>query len=499
MIKCEFDQAQILINRGSRYGPVILAVKSKVKNLFSGGSLLATSEDKAATEEFINSSLLAASVQTEKDILFIGTAVSGQIEEISQYRLNSLDCLQINPLLWQFVPSFSTHRLDKRMRFITGDPRSYLKTTAKRYDAILMNMPAPATLALNRYFTLEFFQLVGRCLKPDGIFSFSIPSKREILSPQFAKFNSSIINSLEKVFPKKLIIPSDTMIIIASLKKDIAAQDLIDNFSIIKPPTEFLTIYHLRDNLEPRIRDYVQSRLDKNIAPNLDLYPSGFLHYLALEQLKFYPRLNLNLENIRKCIIILLILGGLGIILCVHMPKIMALINIGAIGFTSISLSSILFIIFQLYGAALFWKLGLLIAFFMAGTAAGTWVVGKIKNLRPAFLVWVYLSWMAAALLLLAGLKRLNTINDASLILYCLALSCGMLTGSSYPLQAKNLTKNGLVNRKVPGIIYAADLGGAFLGALASGIFLIPFLGIPESLFALALLNAIMALVNLRR
>ncbi len=71
IIKKEFDGAQILVNRGSRYGPVIIATKSGVTNFFSQGSLLASSEDKLATEEFIHLSLSATKPAVNKDILFI--------------------------------------------------------------------------------------------------------------------------------------------------------------------------------------------------------------------------------------------------------------------------------------------------------------------------------------------------------------------------------------------------------------------------------------------
>jgi len=500
IIKKEFGNGDILARLGSRYGPVIAARQAGVTALFSGGSLLATSEDRPSTEEFIHMSLSAQDPLVNQDILFIGSAVSGQIEEIAKYKLNALDCLQINPAIWKFTQNLPPGKLSNKINFITADPWAYLKKTRKQYDAILMNMPPPANLALNRYFTEDFFKLVAGRLKPQGSFSFFIPSKREILSPQFIKFNSSVINALDRVFADRLIIPSDTMIIIASNRGKIDGQYLLDNFAKTNPKTEFFTLYHFKDYLDPSLREYTENMLDKKIPANTNLNPSGFLYYLILEQAKFYPNLNLDLKKTRLAIIVSLLLISLLIILANRLSKkISCLLNIAAIGFTSISLSSIIFVLFQLACAALFWKLGLLIALFMAGVSIGILLMNTIKANRANLLFSLYFCWMAAIFILFSNLRAIGRSDYAELILYSLALLCGFFTGSAYPLLARNLLENKFKNQDIAITIYSTDLIGAFLGTLFCGILLIPFLGISDSLLTLIFLNAIFALKNLRR
>ena len=54
---------------------------------------------------------------------------------------------------------------------------------------------------------------------------------------------------------------------------------------------------------------------------------------------------------------------------------------------------------------------------------------------------------------------------------------------------------------KTGGLIYGVDLFGSFFGALLTGIFLIPILGIPKTSFAIALVNfsvLILLLMNVR-
>ncbi len=498
ILKKEFANADIIVNLGSAYGPVIGTYKSGATTIFSQGSVLATSEDKSANEEFIHMSLSATDPSAIKDILFIGAAVSGQIEEIAKYKLNSLDCLQINPLISQIAKNNFPAGLKNQINFITADPRIYLKNLNKRYDAILMNMPAPTNLALNRYFTQEFFKLILGHLKPKGIFSFTIPSKREILSPQFNKFNSSIINAVDKVFLSKLIVPSDAMLIIAS-KEEIKDYVLLDNFGKANLKTDYFTIYHFKDYLSPSIRSYTQNMLDKLIQPNTDLVPSGFLNYLILEQIKFYPDLKIDFQKIRIAVITFLLFFAVFIIIASYLFKrISCLSNIASIGFTSISFSSIIFVLFQLYCGALFWKLGLLIALFMAGSSIGIFFMNAIKFKRTNLLSWLYLCWVTIIFILFFYLKVIDNCDYAELVFYFLALICGFLTGSSYPLLVQNLLKNKFDDKNIPVVIYSTDLIGAFAGTLASGILLIPFLGIPNSFLTLIFLNLIFALKNLR-
>jgi predicted membrane-bound spermidine synthase len=499
IIKKEFADADILNNLGSAYGPVIIIRKAGLTTLFAGGSLLATSQDKQATEEFIHMSLVAADPSVNQNILFIGPPVSGQINEITKYKLASLDCLQINPLLWRFVQDLTQEKLYNKVNFITGDPRAYLKKAGKQYDAILMNMPPPANLALNRYLTEEFFKLVAARLKPNGIFSFSIPSKREILSPQFIKFDSSIVNALDKAFTYRLIIPSEAMMIIASNRGRINGGYLLENFSRLNPKTDFFTIYHFKDYLDPAMRSYTENMLDSKITPNSDLNPTGFLNYIILEQSKFYPNIKIDFKKTSLGITVFLILCGLFIILASRRSaKASCLLNIGAVGFTSISLSSIIFVLFQIFCATLFWKLGLLTAFFMAGVAVGVFAINIIKIGLPRQLSWLYLCWMIAATALFFNLKTLDKSNNAELIFYAYAWVYGLLTGNAYPLLAQNLLDNKFKQPDLALTIYSWDLIGAFLGTLACGVMLIPFLGIPYSLLILIFLNAIFALKNLK-
>jgi len=498
LIKKELDDADIRFNLGSGYGPVIAAAQGKTILLFSAGSLLATSEDKSSNEEFIHMSLSALETVHNKDVLFIGASLSGQAEEIIKYRPKSLDFLQINPLISKLSKLGLTSEAARLVNLITDDPRLYLKNSNKNYDLILMNMPPPSNLGLNRYFTQEFFKSVSERLKNRGIFSFNIASKREILSPQFVRFNSSIINALDKIFRHRFIIPSDSMVIIASNNQIITDDFLLENFSKAKPETSFFTIHHLRDFLSPGIRNYIQNMLDNKISPNSDLSPSGFLNYLALEQARFWPNLAVDLKKIRQAVTIFLIFSAVILLIVSYFSKkSLGLLNIACFGFNSISLISVIFVLFQIYCGALFWKLGFLIALFMAGLSSGVFLINRIKPSRFHLLTVVYLFWVVFILILFFILQFIARLNYAGLIFFLLSFACGLLTGAGYPCFADNLIRLKFNPKKIAPAIYSMDLAGAFLGTIVTGIFLIPFLGVRDSLLALIFINTILAFRNL--
>jgi spermidine synthase len=496
----EFKGAKILQNLGSRYGPLILAEKSGVTSVYSNGTLLASSEDKLNSEEFIHMSLSALNSRNLKNVLILGPAISGQIEEILKYNLTSLDCVELNPLISNLSRARLSTTFYPKVNFINDDPRAFLKKSTKAYDAILMSTPAPSSLALNRYYTKEFFELISSRLNTNAIFAFSIQSQRDILSPQILRFNSCIINSLEKSFKARLLIPSESMIIIATNNPALKYSQLLENYAKSKIKTDFFTIYDFKYYLDKARISYVENILDKNAAINSDLRPLGFLNYSLIEQVKFYPDFKLDLNKSSHLINRALLLAILLILIFSFIfKKNITLINMGIIGFCSINLSSVILVLFQLYSGALFWKVGILLALFMLGLGLGTFSINAISNRLKSnnFVSGLFLGWLFSFALFWAILGRINASSQIELKLYLSSGLAGFLTGCTYPLLIKNLIKNKTREKSIVPLLYSSDLIGAFLGTLASGLILLPFLGVPYSIIILLFISAISCLRNI--
>jgi len=176
--------------------------------------------------------------------------------------------------------------------------------------------------------------------------------------------------------------------------------------------------------------------------------------------------------------------------------RIFSLLNIEVNGLSSICMVSITFVLFQLYCGSLFWKLGILTALFMAGLCIATLIVNNL-TLRAKLLPLIYFLWMIVIFILFINLGELARIKNVEYIFYLYTLACGLITGTGYPVFAKDLLKNKFETKNITAAIYSSDLIGAFLGTLICGIILIPFFGIPYSLFAILMLNAVFVLKNL--
>jgi spermidine synthase len=500
VLEKEFMGAEILLNEGSHYGPIVLADQGGANSLYVNGSLVATSSDQAWNEEYLHTCLSAR--KNIKDVLYIGSYFSGQIEEILKYDINKVDCVDINPVL----SALSKERIPlsdrKRINFVIDDPRAFIEKAGKKYDCIIMNMPAPSNLAFNRYFSLEFFELVKKRLHERGVFCFYVPSKRDILSPSIQRFDSCIINTVNRVFVKRLLIPSDSMIVIAARGDAVTSERLVENFKKDSPDMVFFTVHHLKDQLDPSRRVYIEGMIDKDIPINTDLYPRGFLYYLLLEQTKFYPDISVDVIKVGRWVLhgFLAIALVLGLVYMMFRKKMIPM-NAGVVGFSSIGLTTIIFLIFQTYSGALFWKMGVIVGVFMAGLSLGTFCVSLYAEKRKIgrrFFAAYYLLWAIFLGSLFACVYFSGRMFYRDIVFYVYSFMSGLLTGGVYPLAAKLMYEEDGKGKNVAVTIFSADLAGAFLGTVIVSILFVPFLGIGLSLLMLVFWVTIFGIANIR-
>ena len=498
ILKREFQGANILTKKGSPYGPIFITKIPGVESLYANGSLVATSADKSWDERYIHSSFSALS-NAEK-ILLIGPYLPSLIEEVLKYKIKRLDCVDTN----SFFKNYNQKILDKdtkvKINFITNDPRLYLKNTPVKYDCIIMNIPAPSNLAFNRYFSLQFFQIVKSKLNKNGVFSLYIPSKRDILSPKILNFNSCILNTLGKVFSELLFLPSDTMIIVATDETPLTPNSLVEGFTRFNVKTEYFTVHHLKDLLDPGRMHYLERMINKNIKVNTDFFPRGFLYYSLLEQAKFYPNLKVDAEKTGILSIVLFIsLIVISIFLGYIKQTWRSLLNIGVIGFSSIGLTAIIFVLFQVYCGALFWKMGILIGLFMIGLSSGVYLVDSLigRRLKPKnMFIYLYLAWCGLILSLLLAVKVFNVFIYGYSFLYIYSLLTGIFTGAVYPMVIHSVMDYGVKRENIAIFVYSSDLFGAFLGSFIVSILFIPFIGIKFSILILLVPFIILILTN---
>ncbi|MCK5655275.1 MAG: hypothetical protein KAI03_03140, partial [Candidatus Aureabacteria bacterium] len=174
-------------------------------------------------------------------------------------------------------------------------------------------------------------------------------------------------------------------------------------------------------------------------------------------------------------------------------------------GFAEIMFQVLIIIMFQTYYGYLYYRLGILITFFMLGLVMGAYVAGKINTEKTAWQVFVLsqIGMCVYPLLLPVVFLSMRLAGGTSawyweyMVFPILPVIAGFVGGIQFPLANRLYlkTEKGLIG-KVSGLTYGLDVFGSFFGALIGSAILIPLLGIFQSC-AVASIISTSALVSL--
>jgi predicted membrane-bound spermidine synthase len=213
---------------------------------------------------------------------------------------------------------------------------------------------------------------------------------------------------------------------------------------------------------------------------------------------------------------------------------------VAAMGFTLLGLEVLLLLGFQALYGYVYQQLSILVAVFMVGMATGAWLaLNKVRALpaqfkpvpasldpkmsaetrrawQSEFLRLALLQLLAALaplllyalFVLLEGVRNLAALLTVSQIVFpVLALIAGLLGGYQFPLASRiyfagsegpripqggtegRATSSALNSKRNPGMLYALDLLGACLGAVALSAYLLPVYGFLRTAMLMAVVN----------
>jgi spermidine synthase len=199
-------------------------------------------------------------------------------------------------------------------------------------------------------------------------------------------------------------------------------------------------------------------------------------------------------------------------------------------GFTLLGLEVLLLLGFQALYGYVYQQLSILVAVFMVGMAAGAWLALRnapalslrgVQQARedreshrsrarllsrdcgigmtPSEYLKLALLQLLAALsplllyalfVLLEGVRSLAALLTISQIVFpVLALIAGLMGGYQFPLASRIYFARSDNSNRNPGILYALDLVGACLGAVALSAYLLPVYGFRRTAILMAVVN----------
>ncbi len=485
--------------RDSAYARLAVTRSFEQVSLFANDALVFDSES-AEQESFVHPVLLQHPAPGRVAIL--GGAAEGLVLEALKHGPASVDAVELDlvalELALRFLPREQGERLlVAPVRLVRADPRRFL-ASAPRYDAILVGMPDPDSGQTNRFYTREFFRECAERLGERGVIGLRLRSAENLWTPLLTRRMAAIHRALAAEFRDVLWLPGSVNVIVASQTPltrdpDVLAGRLDERRIVCRLVSRPYLNYVMTNGRGAEIA----ARLAGTRVPaNTDVRPVCYTYAAALWLSKFFPRLGFadmpwpDDPGWR---------GGLMLWVAFGLAAPLALLRRWSrarraalafvAGLSGMVAESVLILYYQAKRGALFQDLGLLLGAFMTGLALGAWILsrwapaasgsGARRVVRGVLLLVLTTAFnLGLALETRAGLVTGRAGIGVALLV------CGMLVGALLAHASQGPGDPG----SLVSALYAADLLGGGVGALAGSLVALPLLGLVGTSLALAAL-----------
>lgn len=486
-----FPGQDIVSYKDSPFGNIVVTASEGQKNLYENNTLIYTTNNVISNEESVHYAMLQRG--NPENVLLIGGCFPGVISEILKYPVKKLDLVETNPWLYRTIESTLGIPNDGRMEIITGDPLISLRKIANhsqgdnKYDAILLNLPDPYTAQLNRFYTLEFMELLKNLLMRRGVVSLSLMATADYMGFSSGQVHDVMYSTLKRAFQHVVVIPGDRNYFLASdsaLRMDIATLQAVRGIG-----TEYVNAFYLDDQSLKQRSEVIMKALADNAPVNRDFEPLAFKGQIEY----WLDYFGANLSFLPLVIVLIL--------LAVFLRYDGIRIGLFTAGFAASASEIIILLAFQIIYGYVFMAAGMFITLFMLGLAMGA-VLGKKYWHISSYSLLVKLQFVMALIILviLGSVHGFHKAHGASVAIHfgfgLIMLVMAMLTGMIF--QVSSVVKKGNAE-EVAGSLYSSDLLGSALGALLVSAFVIPELGLSWSLLGigcLCLLSAFMMIIK---
>jgi spermidine synthase len=561
----QFAGQKIVFRKNSPYGKLIVTESAGQFNFIENGLPIISTHNVEQVEETIHYAMVQR--PDARKVLLVSGGVSGTAREILKYGVSEVTYVELDPLIIEAGRKYLPDSLaDPRIKVVNTDGRLFVKqvgrdsvhdTRAGRvarrgsnesgrpgdtslletgYDVVIVDVPAPSTSQINRFYTSEFYSEVRRVLAKEGVIAFSLGHYENYVSKELAQMLASAHATLKQSFRSVLVIPGGRVFFLASdgkLFPDIAAR--IEQRRI---PTQLVNRHYLDAMLTPdRISD-LQRAMTQPAAVNKDFSPILYYYHLVHWMSQF---------KVGFGVLGAALLVALAVYLFTIRPVPLAIF---VSGFAASALEIVLLLGFQILYGSVYGQLGIIVTVFMAGLAVGAWAGNRVRPSQtvchpdPAAAGEVPLqdrshvtSQTEVCRRTTDGPQRFRSaqndeqrcrtlatlafaIAGLSVLVPLVLMALGRLSGSTVALVAVRATVAlltfvlaMLVGMEFPvasqvefdraavtaSRLYTADFVGASLGALLASTFLIPLIGVTAVCLLTAGLNVIGGAVVLLR
>jgi spermidine synthase len=476
--RAQFGGLNLVRSVDSIYGRISVIEDKGAYSYFEGGALVFSTALVPENEETAHLAFLES--RNPQKVLLIGGGPA-LIPEIIKHRIRKLDYVEFDPKLARLSGSV--------FPVTVTDGRYFIRHTSERYDLILINLGDPSNAATGRFYTLEFMEQCRNKLAPGGVLAMKLSGSADFMRKETRTLNASIFKTLNLVFPEVMVIPGSYNYYFATDKRDILTDDaniLVKRWKEKKIRTIYFNELSIPHIVSPDRLSYVKKavRYDDKTLVNSDLHPISYLYSIQI-WLSYFPGLaNIPIQAILavKLRALILWLFALAAIFKAASFRVKAVkdasipVVVTLIGFTAMILQLLTIYSFEAIYGYIYYMIGLLIAAFMGGLAAGS-CLSNIKFRQVKMYQTVALLFLLTA----AFALYLHSINEIDLglskyLIPLFSFSFAALVGAFFPAAVRDCRSRNLENKA--GVLYGCDLlGGAFSAVLTSLLFM-PVFGI---------------------
>ena len=490
---------QLAASANSVYGNTAVIKRPGEVSFFYNGLHLGTVPDKQAQEEAVHFAMLEH--PNPKNVLLVGGAAAGLINEVIKYPVKKIDYVELDPLVIKMAqlylpPEYQKPLGDRRLFIKNIDARLFIRTTKQRYDCVIMNLGDPLTAQVNRYYTFEFFEQLKDILNEGAVVSFGLSCSESYINRPLKDFLSSIYATLRAVFRDVKVMPGDTAYFLASDTEGALTYDykiLVERMKERGVSAEYMRDYYLSSRLSKEKIGYVEGSIAqaRQAEINYDFKPAAYYYGTIFQMSRFRDSLfgrMLNKASQKRLWLMIFVVCAAIFLFAKIRRKNIFLAAIFLAGFSQMAFQIIILLVFQIIYGYVFYKMGIILASFMAGLGLASWLsVTLMRGVKKDLEVFILLEAAICVYSLALPLFFKQDIAQAWFII--LPAIAGLIEGAQFPLANKILLQDKKAAASVAGLIYGVDLLGACLGAFLTEILLIPVLGLAKACFAAAAMN----------
>ena len=476
--KVLYPSQQIILDKSTRYGNLIVTQQAGQLNFYEDNDLQFYTENLMNNEEAVHFAMVQH--KNPKKVLLISGGISGMIGEIQKYKVAEITYLETNPEIFRYWKKLTTDsKIPKNVKIVKSDIRTFLQRTSAVYDVILINLPAPSTLGYNRFYTSEFIDILKKHCSEQSVVCTTLPTTANYAETNALDVNASLWKTMETRFKHQLILPGEKNYFLASdtpLSAQIASLIELKNIE-----NEYVNQYYFNNELLEQRSNLLETQVQKETPINHDFRP-----YMFLKQMGNW----LSHFEIRYYLLVLIPLA-LFVFLFLRTNRITAGLFTG--GYTAASVEITLLLAYQIYAGSIYLATAFFFTTFMGGLATGSLINYRIaeKQLPKNYYL---LQFLLAVFVLLLPLfihltgKFSGWIIIVQILFFILTFSLAFAIGFEFYLASRLQSLN---LQEASGINYSTDLAGSALGAFFTSIILLPFLGLTTTCLIVAGLNVI--------